>query len=93
MATVTQQQRFDTIKSMGRAGKALKQVLKTYRISQNKLAIAMGISPANVSRWVNESRDPVGDSIIEIKNALEKLNPEAAEEFVMLYLYNSNRGE
>jgi transcriptional regulator with XRE-family HTH domain len=28
---------------MGKAGKALKQVLKTYGISQNQLAIAMGI--------------------------------------------------
>lgn len=91
MARFTQQQRFDTIRSMGRAGKALKQVLKTYRISQNQLAIAMGISPANVSRWVNESRDPVGDAIFEIKNALEKLDPAAAEDFVKLYLYNSNR--
>lgn len=78
---------------MGKAGKALKKVLENYGISQNQLAIAMGISPANVSRWVNESRDPIGDAIVEIKNALEKFDPEAAEEFVMLYLYNSNRGE
>lgn len=78
---------------MGKAGKALKKVLENYGISQNQLAIAMGISPANVSRWVNESRDPVGDTIVEIKNGLEKFDPAAAEEFVMLYLYNSNRGE
>ncbi len=76
---------------MGKAGKALKRVLETYGISQNQLAIAMGISPANVSRWVNESRDPIGDAIVEIKNALEKLDPAAAEDFVMLYLYNSNK--
>lgn len=76
---------------MGKAGKALKRVLETYGISQNQLAIAMGISPANVSRWVNESRDPVGDAIVEIKNALEKLDPAAAEDFVMLYMYNSSR--
>ena len=76
---------------MGKAGKALKKVLENYGISQNQLAIAMGISPANVSRWVNESRDPIGDTIVEIKNALEKFDPAAAEEFVMLYLYNSNK--
>ncbi|GET40728.1 helix-turn-helix domain-containing protein [Microseira wollei] len=60
-------------------------------ISQNKLAIAMEIAPANVSRWVNEVREPTGDVIFEIKSGLEKLDPEAAEEFVMLYLYNSNK--
>jgi transcriptional regulator with XRE-family HTH domain len=35
---------------MGRAGKALRQVLKTYGISQKQLAIAMGINPTNFSR-------------------------------------------
>jgi transcriptional regulator with XRE-family HTH domain len=83
----------ETIGGMGRAGRALKKVLETYGISQNKLAIAMRIDASNVSRWVNESRDPVGDAIVEIKNALEKLDPAAAEDFVMFYLYNSNKGE
>ena len=82
-----------TIGGMGRAGKALKKVLETYGISQNKLAIAMRIDASNVSRWVNESRDPSAEAVFEIKNALDKLNPEAAEEFIMLYLYNSNNGE
>ncbi len=90
MAACTQQQHFDTIRSMGRVGKALKQVLKSYGISQNKLAIAMEIAPANVSRWVNEVRDPTGDVIFEIKSGLEKLDPEAAEQFVKLYMYNSS---
>jgi hypothetical protein len=39
---------------MGRAGKALKQVLDTYGITQNQLAVAMGIRRFNVSRWVSE---------------------------------------
>jgi transcriptional regulator with XRE-family HTH domain len=39
---------------MGRAGKALKQALITYGISQNQLAVAMGVGHANVRRWVNE---------------------------------------
>lgn len=80
----------ETIGGMGRAGKALKKVLETYGISQNKLAIAMGIDSSNVSRWVNESRDPSAEAVFEIKNTLEKLDPAAAEEFVMLYLYNSD---
>ena len=72
---------------MGKAGKAIRQVLKTYGISQNQLAVMMGIDRSNVSRWVSETRDPTGDAIAEIKDALEKIEPEAAEEFVRLYLY------
>ncbi|GAB4377593.1 MAG: hypothetical protein Kow00121_27440 [Elainellaceae cyanobacterium] len=74
---------------MGRAGKALRQVLQTYGISQNQLAIAMGIDRSNVSRWVGESRDPTAEAVAEMKDALEKLDPAAAEEFVMRYLYGS----
>ncbi len=77
---------------MGRAGKALKQVLETYSISQNRLAVTMGIDRSNVSRWVSEERDPTGEAIAAIKAALKKLEPEAADEFVRLFLY-SNLGE
>lgn len=71
---------------MGKVGKALKQVLETYGISQNKLAVTMGTNRASVNRWVQEVRDPAGDVIVEIKNALQKLNSEAAKDFVRLYL-------
>jgi len=71
---------------MGQAGKALKHVLETYSISQNKLAVTMGIARANVSRWVNEQRDPTAQGVVEIKQALQQLNPEAAKAFVELYL-------
>lgn len=71
---------------MGRAGKALKQALITYGISQNQLAAAMGVGHANVSRWVNEVRDPGGETILEIREALGQINPEAAEQFIRLYL-------
>lgn len=74
---------------MGRAGKALKQVLETYSITQNRLAVTMGIDRSNVSRWVSEERDPTGEAIAEIKIALEKLQPEAANEFVRLFLYGN----
>ena len=63
---------------MGKAGKALKQVLKTYGISQNQLAIAMGINPTNVSRWVSESRDPSAEAAVEIRRGLLKIDPAAA---------------
>ena len=77
---------------MGKAGKAIRQVLETYGISQNQLAVAMGIDRSNVSRWVSETRDPTGDAIAAIKDALEKIEPEAAEEFVRLYLYRAGEG-
>ncbi|MBD2128090.1 helix-turn-helix domain-containing protein [Microcoleus sp. ZQ-A2] len=78
---------------MGKAGKALRQVLKTHGISQNQLAIAMGINPTNVSRWVSESRDPSAEAAVEIKRGLQKLDPAAAEEFVMFYMYESGEDE
>ncbi|PSN13461.1 XRE family transcriptional regulator [filamentous cyanobacterium CCT1] len=71
---------------MARVGKALKQVLEMYGISQNKLAVTMGVPRPSVNRWVHEQRDPAGDVIFEIKEALRRINPEAADEFVRLYL-------
>ena len=71
---------------MGKVGKALRQVLETYSINQNRLAVEMGIDRANISRWVNEQRDPSGDAIFEIKEALKKIDSDAAKEFVRLYL-------
>ncbi|MBD0344974.1 MAG: helix-turn-helix transcriptional regulator [Coleofasciculus sp. Co-bin14] len=71
---------------MGRAGKALRQVLQTYGISQNKLAVALGVRASVVYRWFHELTDPTGDTIAEIAKALQGLNPAAAEEFVRLYL-------
>jgi predicted DNA-binding protein (UPF0251 family) len=71
---------------MGRAGKALKQVLDTYGISQNKLAVTMGIGRSTVHHWVNEARDPLSDAIPEIVEALEKINQAAARDFLLLYL-------
>ncbi|MEH2255642.1 helix-turn-helix domain-containing protein [Nostoc sp.] len=71
---------------MGKAGKALKRVLDIYGISQNKLAVIMGTGRPNVHRWVNEIRDPVADTVLEIRDALNQINPAAAEEFIRLYL-------
>jgi plasmid maintenance system antidote protein VapI len=71
---------------MSRAGVALKKVLDTYSISQYKLATAMGISRSNIHRWINDAGDPAGDSILDIRKALQEINPAAAEEFIQLYL-------
>lgn len=78
---------------MGKAGKALRRVLTTYGVSQNQLAIAMGVPSGSISRWVNESRDPSAEAVVEIRKALEKIDPAASEEFVMLYLYDSDEGQ
>ncbi|HEY9697277.1 MAG TPA: helix-turn-helix transcriptional regulator [Trichocoleus sp.] len=75
---------------MGRAGKALKQVLESYGISQNQLAVAMKIDRSNVSRWVKETMDPSSEAVYEIKKALDAIDPEASERFVMLYLYEAD---
>ena len=71
---------------MTRAGKALKQVLETYGISQNQLAVTMGIGRSTVHHWVNEKRDPLAESIPDIIEALEKINGTAARDFLVLYL-------
>ncbi|HEY9596782.1 MAG TPA: helix-turn-helix transcriptional regulator, partial [Cyanophyceae cyanobacterium] len=48
---------------MGKAGKALKQVLETYGISQNKLAMAMGIGRSTVHYWFKETQDPLAEAV------------------------------
>jgi transcriptional regulator with XRE-family HTH domain len=73
---------------MGRAGKALKQVLDNYSISQNRLAVAMGVGRSNIHRWVNGTTDPVAEAVLEIRDALQQINPEAATEFARLYWGN-----
>ncbi|HIK29752.1 MAG TPA: helix-turn-helix transcriptional regulator [Oscillatoriales cyanobacterium M59_W2019_021] len=71
---------------MGKAGKALKQVLETYGISQNQFAVAMGIGRSTVNHWVNEKRDPLADAIPDIVAALETIDETAARNFLVLYL-------
>lgn len=75
---------------MGKAGRVLRQVLESYEISQNQLAIAMGIRAANVNRWANEVRDPGAETLLAIRKGLQQLDPKAAEEFIRLYLEESN---
>lgn len=73
---------------MGKAGKALRQILEAYDISQYQLAAKMEIDRSNVSRWVSEERDPSAEAVFAINKALESFNPQAASEFVRLYLGN-----
>jgi transcriptional regulator with XRE-family HTH domain len=71
---------------MGRASQALKQVLDTYGISQNQLAVTMGVERGSMFRWYHDKRDPTAETVVEIVEALKKLNYQAAEVFVHLYL-------
>lgn len=73
---------------MGRAGKALKRVLQDYQITQNHLAVSMSIDRSNISRWVNESRDPSAESVAELKDALTLIKPQAGDDFVSYFLYS-----
>ena len=71
---------------MGRAGKALKQVLENYDISQNKLAVALGVRRSVIYRWFHQLTDPTAETVVEIATALKSINPDAAEEFIWLYV-------
>jgi plasmid maintenance system antidote protein VapI len=71
---------------MGRAGRALKEALDTYGLSQNKLAVTMGIERTVVYRWVHERVDPTGETIVDIVRGLNALDPDAAKAFIALYL-------
>lgn len=71
---------------MGQAGRALKQVLEQFGISQNKLAVTLGVQRYVVYRWFHEQADPNGETIADITRALKLINPDAAREFVQLYL-------
>lgn len=71
---------------MGKASEALKQVLETYEISQNQLANVMGVERGSVSRWFHGKRDPTAETVIELVKALKKINHNAAQEFVKIYI-------
>ncbi|MBE9009988.1 helix-turn-helix transcriptional regulator [Pseudanabaenaceae cyanobacterium LEGE 13415] len=70
---------------MAKAGRALKQVLETYGIPQNQLAVAMNVTRSSIHRWVYEISDPAGDAVLDIRKGLRSINPEAAAEFARLY--------
>ncbi|BAY11498.1 helix-turn-helix domain-containing protein [Calothrix sp. NIES-2098] len=74
---------------MGKAGKALKRVLEIYGITQNRLAVVMGVNRSSVFGWVNEIADPPGDTVVKIRKALQEIEPAASEEFVRLFWEDS----
>ena len=71
---------------MGKAGKALRQALETHGISQNKLAVTLGVDRSMIFKWYHEQRDPTAETVVQIAEALKSLNPEAAAQFIRLYV-------
>lgn len=71
---------------MSKAGSALKQVLESHSITQYQLSAIMGVNRSNFSRWLRGERDPLAEVVVEIYKALKSINPNAASEFVRLYL-------
>ena len=71
---------------MGRASRALRQVLQLHNISQNQLAVILGIDRATVYKWFHGKREPTSETVVEITRALKQIKFEAAEQFVQLYL-------
>jgi transcriptional regulator with XRE-family HTH domain len=71
---------------MGQAGKALRQVLETYSISQSSLATALGVDRPVVFRWFHEQTDPTAETVASIVRVLREINPIAAREFIRCYL-------
>ncbi|NEP12840.1 MAG: hypothetical protein F6K14_22085 [Symploca sp. SIO2C1] len=71
---------------MGQAGKALRQVLETYSISQSSLATALGVDRPVVFRWFHEQTDPTAETVASIVGVLREINPIAAREFIQYYL-------
>ena len=67
-------------------GKALREALETYGISQNKLAVALGVDRSRIFKWDHEQRDPTAETVVQIAEALKGINPNAAVEFIQLYV-------
>ncbi|KAM3093584.1 helix-turn-helix domain-containing protein [Phormidesmis sp. 146-35] len=71
----------------------LHQVEICCKISQNKLAVALGVRRSIVYHWFHEKVDPNAETVAEIVKALKSLSPDAAEEFIKLYLGDLMRDE
>jgi transcriptional regulator with XRE-family HTH domain len=71
---------------MGRAGSALKQALVAHQITQNRLAVTLGVDRAVVNRWYHSQVDPNAETVTEIVLALKSIEIAAAAEFIQRYL-------
>ncbi len=71
---------------MGKVSDALKQVLGKHGISQNQLAIALGVDRPIFFRWFHGQVDPSAETVANIAKAIHNIDGEASREFARLYL-------
>ncbi|WP_374914728.1 helix-turn-helix domain-containing protein [Umezakia ovalisporum] len=74
------------METMGKAGKALKQVLDYYNITQSKLARGLGVEVSIVFCWYYEKIDPTAENVAEIVTVLNNISKSAANDFIQGYL-------
>lgn len=60
--------------------------MKSYGISQNKVAVALGVDRSIVFRWFHERADPTAETVADIVKVLKEIEPAAAQKFVEVYL-------
>lgn len=71
---------------MGKAAEALQQTLEQYKISQNRLATALGVKRPTVFRWFHGKADPPAETVVQICDALREIDQKAADCFIQVYL-------
>lgn len=76
---------------MGKAGQALRQILEAHKISQSELATNLGVERSIVFRWYHEQTDPTAETVVQIVQALQKLDKSAAKHFIQVYLGDSTQ--
>lgn len=71
---------------MGKVSDALKQVLGKYGISQNQMAVTLGVERPIFFRWFHGQVDPSAETVAGIVAAIQSIDVEASREFIKLYL-------
>ncbi|MFB8789694.1 MAG: helix-turn-helix transcriptional regulator [Potamolinea sp.] len=50
------------------------------------MAVTLGVDRSVVFHWFHEKRDPAAETVVQIAEALKGINPDAAAEFIRLYV-------
>ena len=74
---------------MGKASTALQQALGAYGISQNRLAVELGVERSIVYRWYHGQNDPSAETVANIADALRRIEPGAAQVFIEAFFSQS----
>lgn len=60
--------------------------MKRYGISQNKLAVTLGVDRSIIFKCDREQRDPTAETVVQIAEALKRIYPDATAKFIWLYV-------